>query len=145
MSGPESAGEATALDDLIARLEAATGPDPRLDAEIEAHIRGGVPAYRCHDSTRTSYGPSAVFKRDDGSNILSGDWWSAPSLTGSLDAAVTLVDGDYTITRRTRHPYNGRWPYEATVWATRQQGFADTAPLALCIAALARTQESGHE
>lgn len=74
----------------VARLLAATGPDPRLDAEIEAAIFGGIPAYRCSDSTRRSYGPSAVFRRDDGSNIMEGDWHSAPSFTGSLDAARTL-------------------------------------------------------
>ncbi len=80
-----------ARSDLIARLEAASGADPQLDAEIEAIIRGGVPAYRCSDSTRRSYGPSVVFNRDDRSNIMAGDWHSAPSFTGSVDVALMLI------------------------------------------------------
>ena len=79
------------MNELISRLEVATAPDPHLDAEIEAAINGGIPAYRCSDSTRRSYGPGAVHSRDDGSNINLGTWHSAPTFTGSLDAAVTLV------------------------------------------------------
>lgn len=93
--GNEQTSTNPSVEMLIAKLQEATGsPDPYLDAEIEAFIRGGVPAYRCSDSTRRSYGPSVVFMRDDGSNILYGDWWSAPSLTGSLDAALSLLPAD---------------------------------------------------
>jgi len=60
------------------------------------------------------------------------------SFTRNLDAALTLVPdvGDWTITQRTRHPYQGKWLFEATVWDARSQGFAPSAPLAVCIAAL---------
>lgn len=55
------------MDDLIARLEKATAPSRRLDAEIIAVIKGGAP----EDYEATS--------------------WALPRLTESLDAALTLV------------------------------------------------------
>lgn len=76
-----------AFDDLIVRLEAATGPDPHLDAEIEAALRGGEPAYR--SASRHQFGPSVVLNHGAG-NPWDG-WESAPSFTGSLDAALPLV------------------------------------------------------
>lgn len=76
-----------AFADLLVRLEAAAGPDPHLDAEIEAALRGGEPAYR--SASRHQFGPSVVLNHGAG-NPWDG-WESAPSFTGSLDAALTLV------------------------------------------------------
>lgn len=65
--------------DLIARLEKATAPSRRLDAEIIAVIKGGAP----EDYEATS--------------------WALPRLTESLDAALTLVPEGWSF-RLWRHP-----------------------------------------
>jgi hypothetical protein len=124
--------------DLIGLLEAAIAPDPHLDAEIEAIIRGGVPAYRCSDSTRRSYGPSVVFRVDDGSNIMEGDWYSAPSFSGSLDAALP---GERIVMMSIQRPRPGQPPkWCAKNDGAREVGYGWTEVLARRIAALkART------
>lgn len=75
------------IDELIPLLVATVEPDPHLDAEIEAVLRGGEPAYR--SASRHQFGPSVVLNHGAG-NPWDG-WESAPSFTGSLDAALTLV------------------------------------------------------
>jgi hypothetical protein len=49
------------LQDLITRLEAATGPDRELDADIHAAVFGGIPAHRAPKSWMRSYSPGFVF------------------------------------------------------------------------------------
>lgn len=132
------------IDKLIARLEAATGPDPHLDAEIEAALRGGEPAYR--SASRHQFGPSVVLNHGTG-NPWDG-WESAPSFTGSLDAALTLVpEGWFWRVGRTTlfqawagvyrtHPDNGERDRNEFYWHRDHGGPPSTPALALCIAAL---------
>lgn len=132
------------MDELIARLEAATGPDPHLDAEIEAAVKGGEPAYRT--ASRHQFGPSVVLNHGAG-NPWDG-WESAPSFTGLVDAAITLIPaGKWWIVGpgKTRHdePLYGAAIYAPVVGEPQiiASGEHETsAPIALCIAALrART------
>lgn len=127
-----------AFNDLIARLEAATGPDPHLDAEIEAALRGGIPEYRCR--WKLAGQPSAVRSAD----AAGATWYSAPSFTGSLDAALTLVpEGfDYGFSYSKKDGLE-TWVQRPFREGTCHQGYApeginddSTRALALCIAAL---------
>lgn len=127
------------VDGLIARLEAATEGDRELDADIAAAVLPGEIVWK---QTRFT-GDMLPVRRFPTAASLSG-WASEPveHYTTSIDAALTLVpEGmDWSAVRRTRHPYCGQFPYEAVVWNVRVQGFAHSAPLAVCIAALKARQ-----
>lgn len=104
--------------ELVAALEAATGPSRELDARIWLE---------------------AVEKPRPGDKLdkdIIGRW---PHYTASLDAALTLVPEGYT---RSLY-FGGNWPAEAKLWRhhdySGQQDIeaeAKTIALALCIAAL---------
>lgn len=100
-------------DELIAALEAATGPSRELDAELGALL------------------PSPP--EDNGAVV----WW--PYYTASIDAALTLVPEGMEIWITSR-PADGKAPAEALVHLSRLVGdwraYGPTIPLALCIAAL---------
>ncbi len=108
--------------DLIARLEKATAPSRRLDAEIIAVIKGGAP----EDYEATS--------------------WALPRLTESLDAALTLVPEEANC-----HGYDAS-PAGAEAYVSRNNvasghwllsAVAATPALALCAAALKARQAGG--
>ena len=118
--------------ELIARLEAATDGSEELDQDISAVIVGATLDVQ-PDGRR-------AWHRD-------GHWVSIQPVkpyTTSIDAAVTLVPDvrDWTLTQRLRHPFHGRFTFEATIWPTKNseqrpvQGFSFTPDIALCVAAL---------
>lgn len=131
------------VNELIERLGALTGPNPHVDAEIEAAIHGGEPAYRA--ASRHQFGPSVVLNH--GAENPWDGWESAPSFTGSLDAALTLVpprhrwlldkrpfavgrsDGYRAEVYREAHSYRSDRADVPTHWGP-------TPALALCVAAL---------
>jgi hypothetical protein len=137
-----------ALAELIARLEAATGPDPNLDAEIEAALRGGEPAHRT--ASRHQFGPSVVLNHGAG-NPWDG-WEGARSFTGSLDAALTLWGTalDRGFPRRGVNLFysvqpGGKLHWAASAWewkdgasviVRRGEGQHRMRPISACIAAL---------
>ena len=114
------------MDDLIARLEAATEGSRELDAQIFFALQ---PEYHGTAVSKPAYG---VFLRGYGSD---GD---LPHYTTSIDAAVTLIEGGnlWHVCKRERSPC-----YLAAVLQPHE-GFskASTPALALCIAALKARQ-----
>lgn len=121
----------TQATDILSRLQAASGPDLVIDADIYARIHG----YEVYAHWNGVY---AVFE-------MPGGGWehleALPAYTGSLDAAMTLV------------PENHGWNVGSTVGAFQQkaivgaqEAYAATPAIALCIAALQahpRTQDKG--
>jgi hypothetical protein len=89
------------LDDLIARIAAATGPDRALDAEIAVALR--IVSDKAPKWLRRWTGPFALISfegsdpgqlgamRPNGENAVN---WPAPRFTASLDAAITLIPDD---------------------------------------------------
>lgn len=138
--------------DLIPRIEAANGPDRRLDAEIAALVRAhphNAPNWVINwkglwaPAPRINSGAVAVW--NDGGELAV--WWNAPRYTESVDAALTLVptkgrDWRWLLDRR---PYadDGRPDgYRAEVYYSPQveprdtESWCATAALAMCAAAL---------
>jgi hypothetical protein len=107
----------TALADLAARCEKATGPDRELDAEI----------YVALDANRENRDALAI-------NGAVGSW--VPDFTASLDAAMTLVpEGWYWQVGQGNHAWAA--VYENPIPpAMRVDPIAATPALALCAAAL---------
>lgn len=101
---------------LIERLEAATGPERELDAEIAAVVEAGM---RHH-------------------------WFASPPLfTSSIDAAMTLVPDGWDYSAGNRDETEKAWAWVAEeddvrgeYWQTIQQSSAVTPALAICIASL---------
>lgn len=131
------------MEELIARIEAASGPDRELDGDI-AELTGAVPGW-------VSMG------RRNFSTWSSGrDSWDAPRYTVSLDDAMTLVPAGWKSGVEQAGAYDGSsldeawcWPFESHFdpdWKNGQQGYRDasdgtrgyaaTPALALCAAAL---------
>ncbi len=116
------------LDDLIARLEAATGPDRDLDHRIgwwmrPEHWRRVVEGRL--ELLHMGLRPPKWLAYDD-PNVM------APRYTGSIDAAITLVlAGHAWIVDSMGHTWVG--PPTANATADR---LGKTAALSLCIAAL---------
>lgn len=91
----------TDLPTLIARIEAATGPDRALDAEIAAMMKAcppNAPGWVKNWSglwaaaPKINYGAVGVWGIDDTLKT----WWNALKFTKSLDDAMTLVpDGSF--------------------------------------------------
>lgn len=73
----------TNLNDLIARLEKATGPDRELDGDIAVYL--GLPPKEMQRDTHRRWLWYAQVSPED------FDSWEAPPLTESIDAAMTLV------------------------------------------------------
>jgi hypothetical protein len=136
---------------LIARIEAATGPDREIDRTIFHDLLG----FCRHDKkTRSGAQSDTGFDCDD----CSADSWgnlgklgqrlhdSAPSYTVSVDAALTLVPENHTVDLT----IGSHWPNRARLlplyqdgerWLHRGSGphfcsNAATTALALCAAAL---------
>lgn len=131
---------------LADRVEALTGPDREVDADIAVAISNDPAAWVVRDI------PSAIFTHKPG-------WWrdrddkshSAPSYTASLDAAMTLVpDGwriytaDFSIKNRARWMMEGpkleRIEQEDGTWEAGEDwyksGTGNTAALGLIVACL---------
>jgi hypothetical protein len=122
------------MDELIARLEAATGPDRELDEGI--HVVFG---HCLHPFDKWQ-----KWEIEDGNDYDSGincgvcgkdtSFNPAPAYTSSIDAAVTLVPEDmhWEICRA-----DHRKGFMARVWySVVYRADAPTPALALCIAAL---------
>lgn len=123
------------IDELITRLETATGPDRELDAAIKyvhaAHLlAAGAPAGDIRVATN-------------------GNLYDVPlEYTGSLDAAIRLVPEGWKFSVTTeRHasflPYSAYaevmdrdWPDPPAGYGVSYDGYAETPSLALCTAAL---------
>jgi hypothetical protein len=86
--------------DLITRLEAASGPDRALDAEIAATLKistANAPSWVINwkglwaPAPKVNSGAVAIW--NDGGELAV--WWNAPRYTASLDAATTLLHPDH--------------------------------------------------
>jgi len=122
------------LTNLIARVEAATGPDRGLDADILCAVR---PEWKWDRSTQQ---PTGWVSMASGSGISC----PAPHFTASVDDAMTMLDPDHWWCMgkgRTRpdEPIYGIVIFNADL--DRQVPVAEgehptSLPLAICIAAL---------
>jgi hypothetical protein len=115
------------IDELIAALEAATGPDRELDLRIARDVMNSEPL-------KHAAGLSDEL-------IMAQAWAPMPRYTASLDAAVTLVPEGYVW--RMHAPANlptGKWVaeiYMQPMWGTCRDGAHAFSPaIALVIAAL---------
>lgn len=77
----------TALAELLARVEAAEGPDRELDFDLERLTLEGDGWER--EDCGPRYSPKWIRAEGDGRYFVHG---VAPHLTGSVDAALALVD-----------------------------------------------------
>lgn len=118
-----------ALLKLRDRLKAATGPDVSIDNAIFATLRNAT----WYEEPRGFR--SGTLRWEDGSRVGVRD---VPAHTASLDAAVTLVDGE---DRFWRVGHDGEGPDPSAfkaeflaVPARKVEATADTPALALCLA-----------
>ena len=113
--------------ELIAALEAATGPATELDAEI---------IYLFIDPIRYD------LERDDGdyTYVVDGQVFAVPKFTASIDAALTLVPGGWMVELWLAQPTETqRWDSNVVVYYERSRAVraeGKTPAIALCIAAL---------
>lgn len=136
------------LDDLIARIEAATGPDRALDAEIACYLKiVPDPAPGWLKRWSGPFAPISFRGSDPGqiaamhSDGKSGVNWTSPRFTASLDAAITLVpQGSFWSLLTSGDNDHG---YQAAVVPFRRDipreltyTSCETPALALCAAAL---------
>jgi len=135
LEGVKEEGSADVLRELIARLEAAVGPDRELDAEMWLATTIGATRKKwsyihtasgreCHiDETRTATGQLIV----------------VPEFTSSIDAALTLVPEGWFWwvghLDETDRRFVATISKHAIVGTPSHKGFAPTTALALCIAA----------
>lgn len=130
----------TSLDDLIERVEAATGPDRELDADIWEAV--GLAPNLGNGPYNWKRFPSASYHQSDG-NSQWGNNQQAPFYTASIDAAVGLIapNCDWLINRRGN--YACIWESKESDGDRRWEANAATIPLALLFAILrARKQMS---
>lgn len=134
------------MGDLIARLEAATGADRELDADIAVAVSGDPEAIvvRPHEGTIFTHKPGWWCDGNDKSHL-------APEFTASIDAAMTLVPEDWGGHGILSWPGydNGKLTNKARAdlhhclssgGGPKEIAFAATLPLAICIAALRARQ-----
>lgn len=113
--------------DLIARLEKATGPDRELDADICLEVG----PYQSDIWERNPRHRHLLQTKDAKLN----DWVPFPNYTASLDAALTLVpEGQSAQTTRYANHEGGAWVGDEDFVR------AATPAIALCIAALKARQ-----
>lgn len=114
---------------LAAECEAANGPDRELDVAISGAL-GLIPknTERC--------GSEAVWASDTGFR------WHCPSLTGSLDVAMSLIPTQRFVAELNQADFGGEWyALLRTHDCAKEDGLAPTVPLALtaaCLRAIAR-------
>lgn len=127
------------MKELIERLEKAAGPDRELDALIDARVRIGktedvewrknrwlwdnFPVWRARSDGRVEV------VHDDGTG---GVHWAPEHFTSSIDAALTLVP------EQEKYGLSIDFDIDRLQWAVSVIGwnYAETIPIALCIAAL---------
>lgn len=117
--------------DLIARLEAAQGPDRELDGEIAVAVQGGEIVWKQANYTMEMY-PSHRYASTNHYGGFANE--HVPLFTASIDAALTLVpDGwSWSLYDVIGKPESVRmWRHPMDVLTS-----AATPALALCIAAL---------
>lgn len=123
--------KAEQLEALALRCKQATGPDRRLDAEIDCLVR-------FTDLRPAELDDHKKYQR--GVPPGAGDIWCptgflmAASYTASLDAALTLVPADHDWVVGNVNGHVGGTPYACV--GSRDQHFAATPALALCAASL---------
>ena len=138
-----------ALPAMIAKLEAAAGPDRDLDAEIAVALSGDPEAWVVNPSPHSIFSPVPGWWRtsDDESH-------EAPAFTASLDAAVSLVGRvlpEYWWLSRSDEVEGGFGNLGPIGTSPNDGGpgypsYARTAPLALCLSVLrALTSQASGE
>lgn len=142
----------TTLDDLIARLETATGPDRELDVMTAMAVgkwAANDPPSNWQRIAREMVTPNAYTDDESGDTyqVIPADDWHILRYTASIDAALTLVPESCDVRRFVDDPSGTGWTlsqFRGGVVLTRGVGVtADLPALALCIAALkARKTES---
>lgn len=135
------------MNDLIARLEAATEGSHALDAEIAYRIAEMTPGIMMHEDSIPGAEVFAFWQ--DGICHNCSRW---EPFTTSLDAALTLVPAEHAI--RLQYEVGGLgdgfhaavFPHgEPARWPGIQMQRANSPALALCIAALkARSNSDSH-
>jgi hypothetical protein len=120
--------------ELIARLEAATGPDRELDAAIA--VASGQYVFEKRGRDRQEWFYSTTRDYDRRCLYYGGTARPLEAYTASIDAAFTLVPSTMNAAIDTRKPaaatLGGEWVYAATP------------ALAICIAAL-RAKDTTHD
>lgn len=122
---------------LIARVEAAEGPDRELDAAVAVAAKQ-VP----YDFEPAGNGLASWRAMYD------NRWWDAPAYTASIDAAMTLVPEGVEVATGSGsersfaqilypHRKSGKWPQRRSVYTT-----AATPALALTAAALRAMEQA---
>jgi hypothetical protein len=136
---PKSAAADLGVAELLARVEAATGPDRALDSAIAIALRVGAEGYP--RSPLGTFRPGYV-QADLGRDGWSVGWRTEP-YTASLDAALALVaralpGGWHVNLGRTYRDKSGRGPWMAYLEndPDEAQAHAPTASLALLAAML---------
>lgn len=120
------------VDDLIRRVEAATGPDRELDARIKYAVHAGLRSFGSLDawlSTDTSRKRSCV-----------------PEYTASIDAALALVERvlpgcQWIIGRQTAGASDAKIGSQSG-WSKQPWTHAATPPLAILAALLRATRST---
>ena len=121
---------------LTEKLEAATGPDRELDAHIWCHLhgkkyKGHWPAYNS-DATQVEYTEPPKRTRLVTMGIASRP--HAERFTGSIDAAMTLVEDDWEW--KLDNDTSGECAPFKFEMGLHIYGEAPTPALAICIAAI---------
>lgn len=135
------------MDDLLQRLQAASGPSRELDAEIAEHIGDD----RVVPLTAWRYSDEWMRKDDvlgwvaSGPNMLSTGDKFIPFYTSSIDAAMTLVPEGWRFIAfdQMRGKVVCRIGGDGYPWVPSPWG-ARNAATALCIAALQARKEPGN-
>lgn len=124
------------MDELIAQIEAASGPDRELDAQMSAACRVGAARWEWANNY------PEWLARPDGRVELekNGPSFAAPALTGSIDAAMTLVPEECEWRLDSHYNLAGVFAYpvdpESGPYCVEYAGESSTPALALCAAAL---------
>lgn len=123
---------------LASRIEALTGPDREVDAEVACAMRG----YTMHADSKPADGTFAFwFGKPEESECCNCSSW--PAFTASLDAAAGLTDGMAWSLSCQRSPDMGGRNWNASVSFSRNYpGKAATPALALLAAALRARAET---
>lgn len=125
------------IDELIARLEAASGPERELDAAIVAELNNAT--VRRYPPT-DDFGPRDrwQFWSRDGAHFLGSEGkFKVPAYTASLDAALSLVPEGWAF--QLLYEPDATKGQQALVWPPGKSMPLSSAPtpaLALCIASL---------
>lgn len=126
--------------ELAERVEAATGPDRRLDIEILVTIDWREPDWEEGERTAREMAErhGLVYLTSRSVEGFNSTWRHLPRLTASLDAAMTLVPEGWCQTKRVFYAV-GPTKVRVSMFdenSLGQTALAATEPLAICAAAL---------